>query len=662
MKFEIIADAFEKLENTPSRNDMTEILVNTYALCDLFDSQVFSYLLMGRVAPLFINSEFNFSEKSLQKLLSQIVEFANSKIDVNEMRSSSGDIGITSEEVLKQLGYGSNLKETLSVEQVYEQLWKIVNSSGTGSSTRKGEILRDLFSQVRPKDAKYIARVVTGKIRIGASDRTVLDAFSFMLSGDKSYRNQLDTLYGVDPDLGHLAFKIQFFLVGASMGDMDEENRREIIEKAIFSEDLITPTAGVPILSRLVERVVEFSDVFTRLGEDVYIQPKYDGLRCQIHKGVDYGDQLAERIWARKLLSKEGEEASMSMFESEPAVEGNVKLFSRSLEDITDMFPEIVDFVTKLDSESFILDGEIVGWDAEKRSYVPFQETMTRKRKFGIEAAVESVPVRYYLFDILALDGKSLLHEDFQDRLKLLNSFGDLPIESSSKGESHLLVITDTTLIHDEDHLDELFSKAVDDGLEGLIAKSPVGGYQPGRRNFEWLKLKRSMDKNLVDSVDVVIMGYYYGSGRRSDLGIGALLAGIPDKDGNIYSLTKIGTGVTDQLWKDIVVKLADLKAIEKPKEYIVSSELEPDVWVSPEVVSSVESDEITRSTVHTAGMLGAGGEGGEAVASKSNGKGKKKVKGVALRFPRLIIFDTGKRVEDATSVSELLGMSKIVL
>jgi DNA ligase-1 len=162
--------------------------------------------------------------------------------------------------------------------------------------------------------------------------------------------------------------------------------------------------------------------------------------------------------------------------------------------------------------------------------------------------------------------------------------------------------------------------------------------YQAGARNFNWVKLKRTTSGQLNDTVDLVLLGYYFGKGKRTEFGLGALLAGVYDSEHDRFeTITKIGTGLSDAGWREIHARADKLQVPEKPPR--VRSLLTPDVWLKPEVVVEVLADEITPGTNHTAGKVGDG-------------------PGYALRFPRIVSFRSGdKRPEDATSVKEIVEM-----
>lgn len=647
-------ELLEKIEKLSSRNEITQLLVEFIQSASLEESQILAYIITGRLTPTFVAAEFNFSEKNLIKVLGNLY---GERGDITLLRKELGDIGLVTEKVLSEVGSGS---EVQPLTEVYKMLWELLKISGKGSVLAKQELVTKFFTRLTPAEGKYFAKIVVGKIRLGVSEMTFLDALSIFKVGDKSLREKLDLVYGVNPDLGSLVYNVVTY-------DVDTLS--------------VKPTPGIPILSRLVERVKSFGEVFERLGDKVIVQPKFDGLRCQVHKGVDYKLlNRTERIWVSHYSELKSDNDSLNMFDmSQDGLSGeksesgkvdlnssSVRLFSRNLEDMSAMFPEVVKAVELLPCSTLIFDSEVIGWDYSANSFAPFQETMTRKRKHGIEEAQSEIPVKIFPFDLVYLNGESLVVNDTDLRLTLLkelvisgattiseNMLAKIDSFQSVKGElfytktlssEEVIVLADTCFVNNEEELDEVFELYVGVGLEGLIVKDFKGGYEPGRRNFSWLKLKKSMKKGLVDSVDVVIMGFYRGSGKRSDFGMGALLGGIYNPESEmVESVTKIGTGITDARWEEISKKLLPIVSKDKPLNYLVSDQLVPDVWVSPEVVCSVEADEITESKVHLAAQTLLG-----------NGKG------LALRFPRLIQFDRDdKGVRESTSPEELVKMFK---
>jgi len=328
----------------------------------------------------------------------------------------------------------------------------------------------------------------------------------------------------------------------------------------------------------------------------VVVQYKYDGLRAQIHKD---GKQ--------------------------------VTIFSRNLEDQSHMFPELIEgTLRQVRAESAILDAEALAYNATSEEFLPFQETTRRRRKHGIEALAEQLPLKAFVFDILYKDGTSLLDTPLSERLKIL--------EETLHPADDTLMLTASHTMEDAHSLTLLFDESISKGLEGLVVKKPESRYEAGARNFNWVKLKRHSAGALNDTIDCVLLGYLYGRGKRAALGAGSLLVGVYDPERDLFvTVTKIGTGLSDEQWRSIQERTKGLEVDHRPAR--VSSLIEPSVWVEPQLVLEVLADEITRSPTHTAGKVGA-------------------EPGYALRFPRLVSFrERDKKPEDATTVQELVEL-----
>ncbi|MCK9368908.1 ATP-dependent DNA ligase [Candidatus Dojkabacteria bacterium] len=599
MNFKKFSEKLEKIEGIPSRNEMMGELVSLYKDLNLTETQIVSYLLLGRVAPLFVKSEFNYSEKSFLNTISSFY-----KGDTQKLRKELGDIGEVAFQVIDEEKKDSGI----SLENMYEILWKIVKIQGNKSVEKKSILVVDTLSKLSRIEAKYFARIVCGNLRLGSSVRTLLDSFSKSIQDDKSLRDELDRAYGVCSDAGYIA-------------------------KAVYSngphEALkgIKATPGIPILPRLVERTKSFDEVMERMGEKFFVQPKFDGLRLQIHKSEGgFEKSYQDRIWFKYVNKKEN---SSDLFGN--TLVDDIRLFTRNLEDVTATFPEIAVAARGIKSNSFILDSEVIGWDFKKNTFKSYQDTMTRKRKYSIGQTSENVPVKAFSFDILFFEGDDLIGVDLEKRIKMLEKL----INEDTKND---IVLAKTNIVSKKEELEKNFNTWVGMELEGLIAKLRAGGYTPGGRNFEWVKLKRSFMSDLNDSIDAVILGYYSGSGKRTKFGIGALLCGVYNKERDRFeSFTKLGTGITDDMWKTILDRLAPLVVKEVPKNVVISKNLMPDVLVYPEVVCTIEADDITRSVV--------------------NGIENEPARGLSMRFPRMIEFDRDAIATDTTSVEELEEM-----
>ncbi|MBI2034247.1 MAG: ATP-dependent DNA ligase, partial [Candidatus Levybacteria bacterium] len=265
--------------------------------------------------------------------------------------------------------------------------------------------------------------------------------------------------------------------------------------------------------------------------------------------------------------------------------------------------------------------------------FLPFQETTKRRRKHNIDEVAKKLPLRAFVFDVLYINGKSLIDTPLLSRIEMLKKY----VENDD-----ILIPSPGKVLQTPKELQLMLDDAISKGLEGVVVKRVDSLYEAGGRNFNWVKLKRHSAGELHDTIDCVVLGYIFGKGKRTAFGAGALLVGVYDeKNDEFVTVSKIGTGLTDEEWQSIKVKTKGFELNHKPAR--VNSKIEPSVWVKPEIVIEVLADEITRSPNHTAGMEIVDGAKGV---------------GYALRFPRLVTFrDKDKKAEDATTVKELIAM-----
>ena len=566
MTFAELSGYLDRLESTSSRNELVKTLAELYARSSADEIQPLTYLIQGRLVPFFEPIEIGLGEKLVIAAIAQA--FATPPDEVAKLFGRVGDLGQVAA-TLSQ--HGSNA--ALPVTEVHAKLMEIALASGAGSVEKKRSLFAGLLQQVDPVSAKHLVRIALGRLRLGIGDPTVLDALSFAKKGDKSLRPVLEAAYNRVSDLGLIA-KI-FWSSGES------------------AVDALVVTVGRPIRSQLAERLPNPEAVIKRLGL-VAVQPKYDGIRVQIHK--------------------KGSE---------------VRVFSRNLEDYTLMFSELTAAARALKDETLILDGEAIAYSKELEEYLPFQLTASRRRQHGIEQAARELPLVAFVFDILYRNGRDLTELPYEERLALVDDV----IAGSTVLLPAPIIKTDSVEV-----LTKTLLENISQGLEGVVVKRPDSKYQAGARNFNWVKLKRHTSGELNDTVDLVLLGYYFGKGKRADFGVGALLAGVYDADTDRFgTITKLGTGLSDAEWRQIHERADKLQVEHRPAR--VDSILTPDVWLEPEVVVEVMADEITPSPRHTAGMAGD-------------------QPGYALRFPRIVSFRSAdKRPEDATTVKEIASL-----
>ncbi|MFL5591450.1 MAG: ATP-dependent DNA ligase [Ktedonobacteraceae bacterium] len=575
MEFARLAHTFEELEGTSSRLTLIELLTQLFRSIERSEEiEQICYLVQGRVAPFFVALEMGMAEKSVTKSLA--LAYHTTLEHVEALYATLGDLGLVAGQVNREAG---SVPTVLSVDEVFLGLRAIAQTSGKGAIEHKSARLVDLLNRVDDVSAKYVVRILLGNLRLGIGDATVLDALAKARWNDVKKRKLLEGAYNKTSDLG---------LIGRTIFEHPDE---EEAQHAVAALDV---QVGKPIHAQLAERLPSAEAIIAKMGT-VVAQYKYDGLRAQIHKN---GQQ--------------------------------VTIFSRNLEDQSHMFPELIaGTLGQVQAQSVILDAETLAYNATSEEFLPFQETTRRRRKHGIEAMAEQLPLKAFVFDILYKDGVSLLDTPLAERLKILEE--TIQVDDT-------LMRTASHAVSDAHTLTLLFDEAISKGLEGLVVKKQESRYEAGARNFNWVKLKRHSAGALNDTIDSVLLGYLYGRGKRATLGAGSLLVGLYDPEQDQFvTVTKIGTGLSDDQWRSIRERTKGLEVDHRPAR--VSSLIEPSVWVEPQLVLEVLADEITRSPTHTAGKVGD-------------------EPGYALRFPRLVSFrEADKQPEDATTVQELIEL-----
>ena len=571
MKFSRLAYYFSEIEKISSRLDITNLLAKLFQELKAEDIQNTIYLLQGRVAPQFEKIEFGIAEKTVIKSI--VLALNIEKRFFENQYHKIGDLGETVEDFKKQII--SFDQEDLELNEVFRRLYQLASSGGTGSQEVKINILTSLIRQLDPLSCRFLIRISLGIMRLGFSDMTVLDAFSWMLKGDKSLRKEIEQAYHVRPDLGQIGYLLK--------------------TEGIKTINKIVPQIFTPIIMMRAERLSSGVEIIEKIGKCA-VEPKYDGFRLQIH----YSRQKDE-----------------------------VRIYSRNLEEVSYMYPDIIAGVKKeVTAQEIIFEGEAIGFDPETGNFLPFQETVQRKRKYEITAKSQEIPLKLFAFELLYKNGENFINQHFSIRRQTLA--GSFKLKDNIYQD--VIVLAPQTEEEKAENIEQLFEKAIGKGLEGIIAKKLDGIYQPGARGWNWIKFKRSYSAKINDTLDCLVMGYDFGKGKRVGFGIGAFLVGIYDaKEEKFKTVAKIGTGLTDVEWKELQERCTKIQTKNQPKNYLVDKQMAVDVWVEPKIIVEIRTDEITKSPIHTAGL--------------------------ALRFPRLEKFRSDKSIYDATSLDEIKKM-----
>ena len=561
-----LAKYLNQLEETRSRLKITEILAQLLRETREKDVDKVSYLLLGVLAPQYKGVVFNLAERMMINVLAKAYD--QQPETIVKQYKELGDIGLVAQQ------YAHAKRSKMLVSELYDELLLIAKYEGEGSVERKIDRLAKLISQLDPLSVHFIARIPLGKLRLGFSDKTIIEALSWMETGDKSLRSDIEEAYNIRPDIGYVASLVKKY--GA----------KQLSTK-------VTPQIGTPIVPMLAQRLKSPEDMIQKMGE-VSIEPKFDGLRVVIH-------------YQR----------------GKPT-----KAFSRNMNEISDMFPELQKLDQQLDAKEVILDSEAIGFDPKTKRLFDFQMTMQRRRKHNIDQTSREIPLTFQVFDLLYKDGESTLQDEYFVRRRKLE-------DTVNPGKP--LQIDESTVTSDPEVIRLKHLEYLKKGLEGVIVKKNNSQYVSGRTGWRWVKMKEIEDARgkLVDTVDCVIMGYTSGKGKRTSFGIGQFLVGVRKND-KFLTVSKVGTGLTDTQFRELAKRLRKLTTKQKPKEYEVHKDLEPDYWVFPEVVVELAADEITVSPKHTAGL--------------------------ALRFPRLIGFRDDKSPREATTLAEFNHLAKLAL
>jgi DNA ligase-1 len=543
------------MESTTKRLELTQHLVELFEKTPEDVISKIVYLLQGKLRPDFEGIELGVAEKLAIRAIAKSSGIAVNKIE-QEYRKT-GDLGQAATKILEQKTQTTFLVEDISVERVYETLFKIAKLEGARSQDMKMKYISSLLNDATPLEASYILKILLGTLRLGVAENTVMDALAIAYTGSKDNRKALEHAYNVSSDLGKVAQTI----AGKGLKGVEE------FQIAMFN----------PIRPMLADRVKSEEESIEKMGEEFAAEYKLDGERVQLHV--------------------EGEK---------------VVLFSRSLENISEYYPDIIEKIPKcLAADQVILEAEAVAINENTGEFLPFQELMHRRRKYKIEKAVSQYPITVNFFDVLFYNGKSCLESDYGERRKLLEK-----IVKEDDFAKHIPM----TIVKTEDDVEDFLENSINSGCEGLMLKMLDKPYQAGSRGNYWLKLKREYRNELGDSLDLVVVGAFFGKGRRTGR-YGTLLLASYDSDTDTFtSICKVGTGFTDEYLDQLYQILSDKVTLKKNPR--INSEMEADVWFEPELVIEIVASEITLSPIHKAAW-----------------DEMRKGAGLALRFPKF----TGK-------------------
>ena len=582
MKYSILANIFKQLDSTTKRLEMIDILITLFEKTPVDDFRKVIYLTSGKIGADYQELEFGFADKMVIKAIAKAVGKEEKK--VSQLFKQKGDLGEVAEILMQQTGQQhlgaffqtTDAQSSLELADLWANLHKIVQIEGKGSTSKKTNILLGIYSKATPLEAKYITRTVLTQLRLGVKDLTIIEALARMTDKPKEARTEIEHAYNITSDIGEVG--------------------ETLVKNGLTGIKEISIRVGRPIRMMAAQRMASVEEILEKLGGKCALEFKYDGERVQGH-----------------LAGK------------------NISLYSRNLNEISRMYPDVKDALRKsLNAEEAIVEGEITAWDPIKEKLNSFQILMSRKRKHGIDEAVDTIPVKVFLFDILYLNGKSLLEKSYPERRKLLESI---------VSDSEIIECASREIVSSPEQFVTYFENAIESGCEGIMAKDirEKTQYQAGNRGFLWIKHKFDYSEAFADNYDFVVVGGFYGKGRRKGTLGTILMAAYNTEEGVFETVCKLGSGFSDEDLAKITEELLAIKVDSQPKDVI--SNLKPDVWVQPIKVYEIQGADLSTSPVHTCAL--------DEI---------KRDAGIAIRFPRFIRYREDKDPEQATTTSEVIA------
>ena len=576
MKFSVLSDSLEKMELTTKRLELTDILVELIKKTPTNRISKVIYLIQGKIRPNFEGVELGIAEKLVIRAISKSSGITTKKIE--DDYNDGGDLGKTGANILRQKTQTTFTAETITLERVYDTLLKISKLEGKGSQDMKMKYISSLLNDATPIESKFILKILLGTLRLGIAENTTMDALAIAFTNEKSNRELVENAYNVSSDLG----KVSEVLA--------TEGINGILK---FTTSLFSP-----IRPMLADRVKSEDDAFKKIKNDFAAEYKLDGERAQIHK-------------------KNNE----------------IVLFSRSLENITRYYPDVVEKISKcINANDGIFEAEIVAVNENTGNFLPFQELMHRRRKYKLEQAVSDYPITVNFFDVLYYNQTDYLEKPYMERRKTL--------ENIIK-ENNFAKLVPMSIVSNEGDVTESLENSINSGCEGLMLKVIDSPYRAGTRGNNWLKLKREYQNELGDSLDLVVVGAFFGRGRRTGKYGTLLLSSYNSESDTFPTICKVGTGFTDENLDQLFQILSSKVTLKKNPR--VESTMEADIWFEPELVLEIVASEISLSPIHKTGLNMI-----------------RKDIGFALRFPKFTgKIRSEKSAEDASVDEEVLALYK---
>jgi DNA ligase 1 len=571
MHYQDLVDVYVRLEKTSKRLEKTLILCEVIAKTATKDLPRMILLLQGRLFPQWDERKIGVASRLVIKAIALSAGMPEQRIE--DSWAKTGDLGIVAKEMIAKKRQVTLFSNDLLVDKVHANLQKLCEHEGSGTVDRKVQLISELLTSARPLEAQYIVRTLLEDLRIGVGEGSVRDSIVWAFFGKElgieydAAKNALVLPDGERTDYARVVNSVQeAYDILADFGEV----ARMIKEKGLEGLSKLTLEPGRPVKVMLFQKAKGMKDALERVGKPAAFEYKYDGFRLELHKA-----------------------------------DGKITLFTRRLENVTAQFPDVVKVVKEhVKGDSFILDAEAVGFDRKTGKYMPFQSVSQRiRRKYDIKKTAEEFPVEVNVFDILYLDGKTMIDRPFRERREA--------IAKIVHGEKKKIVIATEIVTEKQSEAEEFYKESLAAGNEGVMAKNLDAIYKPGSRVGFGVKIKPVME-----TLDLVIVAAEWGEGKRAKWLTSYTLA-CRDKDGGLMEIGRVSTGV-----KELESEGTSYLELTKLIEPIIIGQKAKSVRVKPEIVIEVAYEEIQRSPTYSSGF--------------------------ALRFPRFI------RLRDERNVSDI--------
>ncbi|KAF8821911.1 putative Dna ligase 1 [Cardiosporidium cionae] len=618
LTFELLSTYNDKIEllkgsGIGSKKSSTTILTNIFRTLILYSPEDLIpaiYICLNRVAPEYIGIEVGVGDALLIKAMAET--YGRNEAQIKKELEQSEDLGVVAESSCCKMRTLFP-PPRLTIQGVFSDFKSISEYSGHNSHQRKKDKIKKMLVGAKKSEPKYIIRFFQQRMRIGVQSVTVYQAlaYAFMLTTPMNEQAPCisDTRKASKESLKELDLRFSEMEKVVRTALCEVPNIERVVDYLLKGATEITlpklcvVIPGIPVQPMLAKPTKGLNEVLDRFAACRFTSEfKYDGERAQLH-----------------MLGP-----------------GKFKVFSRNLEDATTKYPDVQQILVEAtlpDVTAYIIDSEVVAFNAVENQILPFQVLSTRKRKM-VDTSSITVNVCLFVFDCLRFGDKSLLSLSLEERRQYLHKCVQ-PIPGRIDFAQH-------SEMNSIDELDSFLQEAIEGSCEGIMVKTleDNASYEPFKRSLNWLKVKKDYIDGLSDTVDLVPLGAFFGKGKRNGLYGAFLLAVYNDVDETFQTVCKAGTGFSDEILKEIHSFYKDKILQTKRSYYITSDKMEPDVWLDATQVWECRAADLSLSSVHTAGI-------GEKAIDK----------GIGLRFPRFLRIRTDKNPENATTSSQIMDL-----